>query len=52
LLILSLSFETALAGELPEPFRELQIAVVAMDPAARPTAAAVRGLLENARKTT
>jgi alkyl hydroperoxide reductase subunit AhpC/tRNA A-37 threonylcarbamoyl transferase component Bud32 len=38
----------ALAGQLPEPFRELFIAVLASDPAARPTAPVVRRLLENA----
>jgi serine/threonine protein kinase len=38
----------ALAGELPEPYRELLIAVLATDPAARPTAPVVRRLLENA----
>ena len=38
----------ALAGELPEPFRELLIAVLASDPAARPAAPVVRRLLENA----
>jgi alkyl hydroperoxide reductase subunit AhpC/predicted Ser/Thr protein kinase len=41
----------ALAGELPEPFRELLIAVLAADPAARPTAPVVRRLLENATTT-
>jgi alkyl hydroperoxide reductase subunit AhpC/predicted Ser/Thr protein kinase len=39
-------FPAALAGQMPEPFRELLTAVLSTDPASRPTAAEVRRSLE------
>jgi hypothetical protein len=41
-------FPAALAEQLPEPFRELMVSVLALDAAARPPTAAVRSLLERA----